>query len=166
MKKIWAPWRLEYILSLSKEKMLPKNKQKPCVFCERAKGKPGVRNLVLFKGKKSYVIMNRYPYTGGHLLVIPYRHIGNYSQITKAEHTEMGVLMDRSIKALNKVYKPQGINLGMNLGEAAGAGIKDHLHYHVIPRWTGDHNFITVVGETRVIMDDLKKSYQKLKKVF
>ncbi|EKD52114.1 MAG: hit histidine triad protein [uncultured bacterium] len=166
MKRVWAPWRMEYLFQLSKEKLASTEGEEPCVFCDRPSQKPGADNLVLFKGKFSYVILNRYPYTQGHLMVIPYRHLSDYAKITAKEHTEMGLLLARSIACLNKVYKPQGMNVGMNLGEAAGAGIRDHLHYHIVPRWNGDHNYMTVVGSTRVLMEDLSTTYKKLKKVF
>ncbi|MFH1358198.1 MAG: HIT domain-containing protein [bacterium] len=165
MKQMWAPWRLEYILSLSKDKLSQDlTKKKPCVFCDRAHGKPGIKNLVLFKGKKSYIILNRYPYTNGHLMVIPYRHISDYTQLTQEEHKEMGVLKSKAVAALKKVYNPEGFNIGMNLGQAGGAGIKDHLHYHIVPRWLGDSNYMSVVSETRVIMDSLENTYRKIKK--
>ncbi|MBU0504970.1 HIT domain-containing protein, partial [bacterium] len=135
-----------------------------CVFCDRQQGKPSVKNLVLFKGKKSFIILNRYPYTNGHLMVIPYRHISDYTQLTQEEHKEMGMLKSKAVAALKKVYNPEGFNIGMNLGDAGGAGIKDHLHYHIVPRWLGDSNYMSVVSETRVIMDSLENTYRKIKK--
>jgi ATP adenylyltransferase len=165
MKQMWAPWRLEYILSLSKDKLSQDVEEKKiCVFCDRAQGKPNVKNLVLYKGKKSYIILNRYPYTNGHLMVIPYRHISDFTKLTQEELKEMGLLKSKAVAALKKVYNPEGFNIGMNLGQAGGAGIKDHLHYHVVPRWLGDNNFMSVVSNTRVIMDSLENTYRKIKK--
>jgi len=164
MKKLWAPWRLEYIIQAAKNKS--SKKKKPCVFCEAQKGSPSFKNLVIYKGQKAYVIMNRYPYNNGHVMILPNRHISDFTKLTKAEHAEMGDLMARAMKALQKTYVPHGYNVGMNLGDAAGAGIKDHLHYHIVPRWTGDTNYMPVVGNVRVMVEHLRQSYKKLKKEF
>ena len=166
MKKIWAPWRLEYILK-SAEKVAKKAKTKAtCVFCQARKGPPSSKNLVLHKGQHAYVIMNKFPYTNGHLMVIPNRHLSGYEVLTAAEHQEMGELMALSIAVLKKVFRAQGFNLGMNLGEVAGAGIAEHLHYHVVPRWAGDHNCMPVVSGVRVLIEYLEKTHKKLIKEF
>lgn len=127
MKKIWAPWRLEYILTSAQKDSKDAKNKKTCVFCKAQKGAPSPKNLVLYKGKKCYVIMNKYPYINGHLMVIPFRHLCDYSKLTRAEHTEMGLLINLSIKVLKKVFRAQGFNVGMNLGKVAGAGIKEHF---------------------------------------
>jgi len=165
MKKIWAPWRLEYILTDLKSKK-KKTKNKKCVFCEMQKGRASKKNLVLYKGKYSYIIMNKYPYTNGHLMVIPNRHISDFSKLTPEEHQEMGNLLSLSQKALKTIASPEGFNIGMNLGKASGAGIKEHLHYHIVPRWVGDHNFMPVVGGLRVMLEYIETTYAKLKAEF
>lgn len=165
MKRIWAPWRLEYILQ-AKKKEKSSTRKKSCVFCEVQKGRPNQKNLVLYRGKHSYVVMNKYPYTNGHLMVIPNRHTCDFSALTQEEHLEMGVLKSISVAILKSVFHPEGFNIGMNLGEAAGAGIAEHLHYHIVPRWVGDHNFMPVLGEVRIMLEHLKKTYARLKKEF
>ncbi|MBF0106614.1 MAG: HIT domain-containing protein [Deltaproteobacteria bacterium] len=162
MKRIWAPWRMEYIEQLAKGNKKKSQSREACVFCKAQKGKPSPKNLVLYKGETCFVIMNKYPYINGHLMVIPFRHLSDYSKLTLEEHCEMGILMDLSMRVLKKVCKAQAFNLGMNLGEVAGAGIREHLHYHIVPRWSGDHNYIPVVADLRVIMEHLGKTHQKL----
>lgn len=165
MKPIWAPWRLEYIRQ-SKQQTRSGEKRRRCLFCDIQKGRPGAGNLVLFKGERIYVVMNRYPYNNGHLMVLPKRHINNYARLTEPEHAEMGVLIGQAIDILKTVYQPQGFNVGLNLGEAGGAGIREHLHYHVVPRWKGDTNFMPVVAGVRVMVEHLKESYWKLRSEF
>lgn len=164
MKQLWAPWRLEYILK-SKESRSSKKKHS-CVFCAVQKGVPNSKNLVLHKVETAYVMMNKFPYNIGHLMVVPKRHISDFSKLSKNEHGEMGQLMNLSMKVLKKFYKPQGFNLGLNLGQAGGAGIREHLHYHVVPRWIGDTNFMPAVSSTRIMVEHLKKSYLKLRAGF
>lgn len=158
MKVIWAPWRLEYILSSKKKKPGAKK----CLFCRILKESPGKKSLILFKSPLAGVLMNKYPYTNGHLMVVPLRHQGNFENLTAEEHAEMGKLLARSIRVLKKVYRPQGFNLGMNLGKVAGTGILGHVHYHVVPRWLGDHNFMPVLNDVRVMVEHLASTYQKL----
>lgn len=162
LKRLWAPWRLEYILA-SKAKSRGKSS---CVFCSAQKGKPNSNNLVLTRGERAYVIMNKYPYVNGHLMVIPHRHLSDFTKLSAEEHTEIGELIAKSISVLKKIYSPHGYNVGMNLGRAAGAGIEEHLHYHIVPRWDGDHNFMPVLGETRVMQEHVKKTYERLKPLF
>ena len=165
VKKVWAPWRLSYILGESKDKALGP-KRPACVFCHAQKGSPNLENLVLFHGKYSFVIMNKYPYANGHLMVVPKRHLADYSRLEAKEHAEMGALLAKSVKILKKVFKAEGFNIGMNLGEVGGAGIKDHLHYHIVPRWVGDHNFMPVLADVRVMPEHLEDSCNKLIKFF
>jgi ATP adenylyltransferase len=143
MEAIYAPWRSEYIRG---------KKPGGCIFC-----KDSLRNddFVLYEGKTSFVMMNRYPYSCGHLLIIPFRHLSQLHDLSPDERLEMFNLMDISVRVLKETMKPDGCNIGMNLGKVAGAGIDDHLHAHIVPRWNGDTNFMTVVGETRVISEDL-----------
>lgn len=159
MKSLWAPWRMEFI-----EGTRPQ--PEGCIFCELSREKKSVKNLICHHGKKAFVILNRYPYSNGHLMVIPYRHVGNFEEITPAEHQEIGALISRSLKALKKALNAQGFNVGLNLGKAAGAGIESHVHYHVVPRWIGDVNFMPVVGEVRVLPEFIELTYKKLAKCF
>ena len=156
---IWAPWRAGFVLG---------KQTRGCVFCRIHRGKDGDDRtaLVLHRGKHNFVVMNKYPYTCGHLLVVPYRHLGKLESLTDAEANEHMKLTRRSAEALKKALKPHGMNIGMNLGRAAGAGVLNHIHTHLVPRWTGDSNFVPVVGGTRVQSIDLDPTYVALKKAF
>lgn len=141
-QSVYAPWRSEFILG---------KKEKGCVFCRLAKEKKaGFDNLILYRTEKSYIVMNKFPYTGGHLLIVPNRHIGVLERLTEIESTELIKLSQLALTVMKKKLRPGAFNLGMNLGQPAGAGIPRHLHMHIVPRWTGDANFMTVVGNTRV----------------
>ncbi len=159
MKSLWAPWRMEFVSGA--------HQPEGCVFCtlpsSRKKNKD---NLIFHHGRKAFVILNRYPYSNGHLMVVPYRHLSDFSELTTTEHQEIGSLISRSLKVLKKTLKPQGFNVGLNLGKAAGAGIEQHLHYHVVPRWIGDTNFMPVIGELRVLPEFIFDTYKKLMKNF
>ena len=156
MKKLWAPWRIEYIRS---------KKDEGCVFCDIPKMED--RNgLILFRGENSFSLMNLYPYTNGHLMVAPFRHIDSFRGLDQVERLEILEQIDRCIDALSNVLNPDGFNIGANLGESAGAGIKDHIHFHVVPRLVGDTNFMPVVGHTKVMVDGLFETYDKLKPEF
>lgn len=159
MKTLWAPWRMEFIKKAHK-------KSRACVFCDLPKQGANQKNLILHLGQKSFVILNRYPYMNGHLMIIPHRHTAKLSNINAEEHAEMGQFLSQSVSALTKEFKAHGFNIGMNLGRAAGAGIKNHLHYHVVPRWVGDTNFMPLFAETRVVPEHLEETYQRLKKYF
>ncbi len=156
MKALWAPWRKEFILG---------PKIEGCIFCKLPKQKKDRDNLILFRGKHNYVILNRYPYNNGHLMVVPYRHTKDMSRLKPPENAEMLGLSALAIKALEKTMSPQGHNLGINLGAAGGAGIRDHLHLHVVPRWTGDTNWMPVLDETKVMIEYLGETYDRLKPV-
>jgi len=154
MKTMWAPWRMEYILG---------EKAGGCIFC---KALDDQNELTLFKGDLTVVVMNKFPYINGHLLVAPIRHVSTLDQL---EFQEMGVLLktvDRSIDILKKVMHPDGFNIGLNLGKVAGAGVEEHLHFHIVPRWFGDTNALTVFGDIRVIPEHFKTTYQNLKPDF
>lgn len=160
IETLWAPWRMEYILSLKDEK------KHPCIFCERFPKKDDKNNLILYRRTHSFVIMNRFPYNSGHLMIVPYKHSGNLQDLTSDENIELMEVLQLSQRVLKDAMNPQGFNIGMNLGRVSGAGIYDHLHWHLIPRWNGDTNFMPVIGETKVISEALNKTYNKLKVVF
>lgn len=139
-----------------------RDKNGPCAFCE-AEAKPdNFDNLIVHRGKYNFVILNLYPYTSGHIMVVPYMHTNRLEQLSEEQLSEMMILIQKSLKVLIRLYCPQGFNVGLNLGDAGGAGIKDHLHWHIIPRWVGDANFITVIGKTRVLPESLEESYDKI----
>ena len=157
MKQIWAPWRIEYIQM---------EKEKGCILCQKPKQNKDAPNYILYRGDKNFVIMNKYPYNPGHLMVATYRHIANLEDLTTEELHEHFEIVSRSVRLLREVFKPQGFNIGINAGAVAGAGIADHFHTHIVPRWTGDTNFMAVVAETRVVSAALADTYQKLKDRF
>ncbi|EKD42517.1 MAG: histidine triad (HIT) protein [uncultured bacterium] len=160
MKQLWAPWRMEFI------KKSHLKKKSGCIFCDLPKKGPTAKTLVLYKGENAFVILNRYPYSNGHLMVVPNRHTNDFTKLKAAEHREMGELVGKCIEILKIEMKAQGYNVGMNLGDVAGAGIKEHLHYHVVPRWKGDTNFMPIMAGARVLPEALDASYHKLKKYF
>ncbi|HEX6649121.1 MAG TPA: HIT domain-containing protein [Pyrinomonadaceae bacterium] len=161
MERLWSPWRAKYIASgvdLQAE---------GCVFC-RIAGDPehDKSNFVLHRAEHAFIVLNLYPYITGHLMVVPYLHTGEFDSLPKEISDELMDLAKRSQTALREVYSPSGFNLGMNLGTAAGAGITDHLHIHLLPRWSGDTNFMTTVSEARVLPEDLESTYAKLRPRF
>ena len=159
MERLWSPWRHEYIANITHDK--PQN---ACIFCEAQKNPSAdAQNLVVYRGAHNFVILNKYPYISGHLMVAPYAHLGQLSTASKEVTDEMMDLAKRSQAALIEAYRPEGFNLGMNLGQVAGAGVADHIHMHILPRWAGDTNFMSTVGETRVLSEDLSVTYQKLR---
>lgn len=157
MKRIWSPWRMEYILA---------DKRGSCVFCDKPREERDADNLILHHGEHCYVIMNRFPYTNGHLMVSPYAHVHRPGDLPVAALTEMMLLTNLCLEVLGQAMRPDGYNIGMNLGASAGAGIKDHIHMHIVPRWTGDTNFMAVFCETRVVSEALSETYGKLKPLF
>ncbi len=162
MKPIWAPWRMDYILDESRRCTTGNS----CVFCLDADTGCDKDRLVLYRGQHAFVIMNRFPYTNGHLLVAPYRHVADLCALNADENSEISDLICRCRQVLQEAMSPQGMNIGLNLGEAAGAGIADHLHWHLVPRWQGDTNFMPVLGETRVIPQHLATTYELLLELF
>jgi ATP adenylyltransferase len=156
MDYIWTPWRYQYI------KRVEDGKQPECIFCDAAARKDDAETLVVYRGAKTFVILNRYPYTSGHVMIVPYAHVGELGACEPEALNEMMALAQRVEAAFRAGYKPDGMNLGMNLGRAGGAGVIGHVHLHVLPRWFGDTNFMTVTGETRVQPEDLRTTYQKL----
>ncbi len=157
MKRIWAPWRVEYVRM---------KKRKGCVLCEKPGQEADAENYILHRGEKNFVIMNRYPYNPGHLMVVPYRHVASPEELTGAELHEHFEIVCLSLKALRQALAPAGFNLGMNIGKRAGAGIEDHVHTHIVPRWQGDTNYMPVIADTRVVSEALAETYKKLKERF
>ena len=157
MDRLWNPWRFQYV---TKEKQ-----PAGCIFCDLPREGRDEENLIVYRGSFNYIILNRYPYTTGHLMVVPFQHTDSLQGIDEAAAQEMFALVRTADAKLRQVYRPKGMNLGMNLGEAAGAGIAEHIHMHVLPRWIGDANFLTVIGETRILPEELAETYRKLKAV-
>ena len=156
MDYIWTPWRYQYMAQVTG------GKQPECIFCDALARKDDAGTLIVHRGKKTFVILNRFPYTSGHVMIVPYAHVAELSLCDAETLSEMMQLARRVETALRENYKPDGMNLGMNLGRAAGAGVMGHLHLHALPRWVGDSNFMTVTGETRVHPEDLKTTYERL----
>tara|TARA_B100000900_G_C20328202_1_gene613071 strand:- start:38 stop:550 length:513 start_codon:yes stop_codon:yes gene_type:complete len=154
--KLWAPWRMEHI-----KRDLSHDTNK-CVLCIEVNKLDDRKNLILFRGKFSFIIMNLYPYNNGHLMVCPYRHIASLSKLNKETLSEIMKLISKSSEILRKILNAEGFNIGANIGSVGGAGIDDHLHFHVVPRWKGDTNFMPVVGNTKVIISGLHDTYDEL----
>ena len=157
MKHIWAPWRIEYIRM---------EKSKGCILCEKPRENNDALNYILYRGEKNFVILNSYPYNPGHLLVAPYRHVDNLEELADEELHEHFEIVRRGVKLLKQVFNPGGFNLGINIGAIAGAGIVGHFHTHIVPRWSGDANFMPVIAEARVLPEALAETYEKLKSKF
>ena len=134
-----------------------------CIFCAALQQEDGTDNLILHRGKLAFVIMNRFPYTGGHLMVVPLQHQPSFETLEASINNEIMQLIARSMQVIRLVYRPDGFNMGANIGTAAGAGVADHVHFHIVPRWYGDTNFMSTVGETRVLPEDLSDSYRRLR---
>src|SRR5438876_1703775 len=157
MERLWAPWRLAYVTNASV-------KTPACIFCNTAE--PGSGDLIIARGRVSFVILNLYPYNNGHLMVVPERHVATLADTTPEEQAELMRLTRHAEMALTEAYHPHGLNVGMNLGRPAGAGILDHLHIHLVPRWNGDTNFMTVVGNVRVLPEELAATKARLQPIF
>lgn len=157
MKQLWAPWRLQYVAA---------PKAEGCIFCAAAAGGDDRASLTVYRSVLAFAILNLFPYNSGHLMVVPYRHRARLSELNDAEALDLVRLVDLSIRAQEMAFHPEGTNVGMNLGRAAGAGIEDHLHIHVVPRWVGDTNFMPVLGDTKVIPEHLEATYQRLHDAF
>ncbi|OGO46140.1 MAG: HIT family hydrolase [Chloroflexi bacterium RBG_16_64_43] len=154
MKYLWSPWRMEYIQDHTRDSA--------CVFCEAWAGGEDERTLLLHRGQSAFVILNRFPYTSGHLMVVPVVHLPTLEEVPLPTLTEVMALTQTALKALRQVYRPQAFNVGANIGELAGAGIADHVHLHVVPRWAGDTNFMATLAETRVLPEALDETYHRL----
>ena len=157
MDRIWAPWRIEYILG-------PKPEE--CVFCIPDSREEDRDRLILCRARHNFVIMNKFPYNNGHLMVTPYRHVYSLTELEPEESHEIMDLLQQTSSIMWEIFTPDGLNIGLNIGEAAGAGIEEHLHFHLLPRWEGDHSFMAVFSETMVIPEHLRASYDRLKPRF
>ncbi len=155
MDHLWSPWRMHYINKKAEEPQ--------CVFCYAVEQTQDEEYLILHRGEHAFVMLNLFPYTSGHLMVLPYGHQPSYENLTAETRAEMMELINTATKILRKVYNPNAFNLGANIGEDAGAGIAPHFHFHIVPRWRGDSNFMSVTSNTRVLPEDLQISYQRLK---
>jgi len=158
MDYLWTPWRYQYITTADKVER--------CPFCRKLAAEDDRKNLIVHRGKDCFVVLNLYPYTSGHVMVVPYEHIDSLEKVSAETATEMMLLTRRLEGILRKLYEPDGINLGMNLGRAAGAGVAGHIHMHVMPRWVGDSGFITTIAETRVLPEDLDTTWERMTKAF
>jgi len=154
MNYLWAPWRIQYILL---------EKPQGCILCAKPEERRDEENLILFRGERNFVILNAYPYNPGHLMVAPYRHVGSPEELTPEELNEHFLIVVRMVSLVKSSLKPQGFNIGINLGKVAGAGIEDHIHTHIVPRWDGDTNFMPVLGDTKVVPQALRDTYRRLK---
>lgn len=154
MRVLWAPWRMKYI---------SKPQGEVCIFCE-ARYRPDNECYVVFRGSKSFIMLNLYPYNTAHVMVAPYRHVNSFELLDDGELLDLMKMVKLSIKAISMEYKPQGFNVGVNLGHVAGAGVEGHLHIHVVPRWLGDTNFMPVISSTKVIPEDINETFSRLRK--
>jgi len=157
MKYLWAPWRMDYILGKKKD---------ACIFCGRPSKKGDEANLILYRSVYAFVMMNKFPYNNGHLMVIPKRHCPDLEPLDDQEIKDLLFLLKASTRVLKKTLHPEGFNIGMNIGKIGGAGVDDHVHFHIVPRWTGDTNFMPVLAETKIIPEYLTRTYQKLHDAF
>jgi len=158
MDYLWSPWRYAYVSQAGEES--------GCIFCAALRCTSDREALILYRGQHNFILLNRFPYTTGHAMIAPYAHVAGLEQATPETLAEMMKLCQRLARALTATYKPEGFNLGMNLGRCAGAGVTGHLHMHLLPRWTGDTSFITTIAETRIAPEDLTITYDKLKPYF
>jgi ATP adenylyltransferase len=158
MKHIWSPWRMKYIRD--------HNQPKGCIFCEGVKMEDGEENLIVARREHCFVMLNRYPYTSGHVMVVPYAHVGSLDKLDVEVLSDVMETIKQSITVIDAVYEPEGYNIGANLGDIAGAGITDHVHFHVVPRWGGDTNFMTATADVRVLPEDLGETHRRLKEAW
>ena len=154
MERLWAPWRMPYILQAGKG---------GCFLCEKPREEKDESNLILYRGKGNFIILNAFPYNPGHLMIAPYRHLGQLEDLTDVESEEHFAMIKLGVKLLTEVTRPAGFNIGVNLGKVAGAGLDDHIHTHIVPRWQGDTNFMPAVATTKVLPEALAETYKKLK---
>ncbi len=156
MQRLWTPWRMEYLVS---------DKKTDCIFCAALKQANDRETFIVYRGEHTFVMLNKYPYNNGHLMVVPYQHSADLSSLGAETQAELMRTIGHSIQWLQAASKPEGFNVGMNLGKVAGAGVADHLHFHVVPRWVGDTNFMTISAETRVIAEWLDDTWTRLRRV-
>jgi ATP adenylyltransferase len=156
MERLWAPWRMEYINSA-------REGEGGCIFCELPAEGDDEKNYILTRSDRAFVMLNKFPYNSGHLMIAPFRHVGEVEELEDDEALDLHHLLQKSLKALKEAMNPDGFNVGMNLGQVAGAGIPDHVHSHVVPRWSGDTNFMPMVAETKVLPELLQDTYSRLR---
>ena len=159
MKVLWAPWRMEYIKKAIKG-------EQGCFLCEKSREKRDAENYVVYRSKHAFAILNAYPYNNGHMLIAPYRHVPDFESLTQEEVLDIHSILVLSVKALKIAYNPDGFNIGVNIGRVAGAGLEEHIHVHIVPRWSGDTNFMPVLAETKVIAQHLRATYEELVEAF
>jgi ATP adenylyltransferase len=160
MQYLWAPWRMEYILEAED------HSSDGCIFCSLPRAQADRENLILRRGRRVFVILNKFPYNPGHLMVVPYTHTGELDDLVPDELTDLMIELRRAISCLRRGMNPAGYNVGLNLGRMAGAGIPGHVHYHVVPRWDGDHNFMPIIAETKVVPQHVLRTYDQLAPLF
>jgi ATP adenylyltransferase len=158
MEQLWAPWRMELIEKGAKPQ--------GCIFCDLPSASDDRANLILGRSKHTFAILNRYPYNNGHLMVVPLRHIADLAGLSPEENSELAEMLRVAVRLLGRAYQAQGYNIGMNLGHVAGAGIADHIHWHVVPRWNGDTNFMPVLGDIKVMIEHLQAGWDRLRPLF
>jgi len=158
MERLWSPWRYSYVSKASAADA--------CIFCEKAAAGNDEESYVVHRGRRNFILLNIYPYNNGHLMIAPYEHVAALGEVSAETLAEMMALAQLTERRLNEVYRPHGMNIGMNLGECAGAGVAGHIHLHVVPRWRGDASFMTTVGQTRVMPEDLRETWKKLREAF
>ena len=158
MDRLWSPWRYTYVSKASASD--------PCIFCEKASQNRDAENYVIYRARKNFLLLNLYPYTTGHLMIAPYEHVATLGEVSVETLAEMMALTQLAERHLRAVYRPHGLNIGMNVGECAGAGVAGHIHMHVLPRWPADSNFMTTIGETRVLPESLEATYARLLEAF
>ncbi len=159
MERLHSPWRSKYIESFSQSK----EDIEECVFCKASKEQQDENNFILIRSNFCFVIMNLYPYNSGHLMIVPYRHVPSIIDLSEEETTESMVLIKKMIKVIQSISHPDGFNIGSNIGRTAGAGIDQHVHFHIVPRWSGDTNFLPILADTKMISEDMRETYRKLK---
>lgn len=157
MQQLWAPWRMEYIKGPTEE---------GCIFCKLPMAGDDEAHHVLFRGDHTYVVMNLYPYSNGHVMIAPFAHVADYADLDEPTLLECSVVTQKALRCLRAAFAPEGINVGINLGRVAGAGIDDHVHLHVVPRWLGDTNFMPVLADTKVISEHVRSTYERLRPYF
>jgi ATP adenylyltransferase len=161
MKRLYSPWRSKYIQTFKEKK-----KSRMCLFCKIAKDARDLKNLVVWRGTYCYVVMNRFPYNSGHIMIVPYTHAQGFSKLKDAELAEIMTTAKKCFRVLTKINGPQGFNFGSNIGSVAGAGIAGHIHFHIVPRWNGDTNFMPVLASIKIISEDINKFYRQFRKAF
>ncbi|MBI3193265.1 MAG: HIT domain-containing protein [Ignavibacteriae bacterium] len=159
MNRLFSPWRSKYIESFSE----PKKNSDECILCEAYQANNDDERLIVTRGQHCFVIMNLYPYNSGHLMIVPYKHTSDFSELSDEESLEIMSLLKKMMNALKQISNPDGFNIGSNLGKVAGAGIDQHIHFHIVPRWNGDTNFMPVLADTKLISEDMRETLRKLR---